>query len=102
MRCFFFPIFFDALGYCLGGGRQGFWFGGGGSFSLWLAGGSFFCTLKDLRVQRSCILCHCRWSLGSDLPSKVEGLRGGDNGGGHYASILQRIGYMEYKKENIV
>jgi hypothetical protein len=40
--------------------------------------------------------------MGSDLPSKVEGVCGVGNGGGHYTGILKRIGYLEYKKENAV
>jgi hypothetical protein len=40
--------------------------------------------------------------MGSNLLSKVEGVRGGGDGGGHYAGILKRIGYMEYKKKNVV
>jgi hypothetical protein len=36
------------------------------------------------------------------LPSKVEGVRGGGNGGGHGAGILKRIGYLQYKKKIVV
>ena len=39
---------------------------------------------------------------GSDLPSTVEAVRGGGDGGGHYDGILKRIGYLEYKKKNVV
>ena len=40
--------------------------------------------------------------MGSNLPLKVEGVRCGGDGGGHYVGILKRIGYLEYKKENVV
>ena len=33
----------------------------------------FFWHPREFRIKRFCYFCCCRWSLGSDLSSKVEG-----------------------------
>jgi hypothetical protein len=45
------------------------------------------------------VACRRKFFLGFDLPLKVEGVRDGGNGGGHYTGILERLDTWSIRKK---